>query len=495
MKNLNAALWILSGVLATSCGDDGEISPSTPAVPTAVLSPTPCPETLASAVGAACGLATLPLDMTQPQGPTTQVLYARIPRQDGNSGPTLLVNPGGPGGSVFSAFPTLYIALPQLLQKHDLLLIEPRGVGMSGALQCPALAGGFPLAHQDRIQAFGQCAQELGDTRKFYSSAAVASDMNAIREGLGIPQVDIFVSSYGTYLMSVYMAKYPQTVGTVVLDGLLPMAPAAFGINEAAASRRGMKKVCSATPGCDAATFLDALATVAESLQSKPRPLTGGSAPAGSFLDVTTLARMTTNANYAQLVTGVVDAAGGDFAALETAADTYIAGQVQLNSNLNYAAAATVMCNDGLGVVFDPQDPVGARQLAIDTTLQATPPSAFAPFSPQTWIETQLVLSDTCIQWPEAKSAYVAPTVLTPGPVLVVSGELDATNSEEGALAAQGQFAQVDFLTVPNAAHTGLAGSLAQGNGCFAQAAIKFIETQSAPTAAACPVDVPLPTP
>ena len=54
---------------------------------------------------------------------------------------TIVTNPGGPGQPTI-AFAGLYLdALAPLRTRRDLLLIDPRGTGQSGALMCPSLSG------------------------------------------------------------------------------------------------------------------------------------------------------------------------------------------------------------------------------------------------------------------------------------------------------------------------------------------------------------------
>src|SRR3954453_15557569 len=103
---------------------------------------TPCPD------GVRCGTVTVPLDRTDPAAGTLDVAYALVPRTD-TSRPalgTIVPNPGGPGQSTIASAGLYVDALAPLRRRRDLLLIDPRGTGPSGALGCPALAGQAPLA-------------------------------------------------------------------------------------------------------------------------------------------------------------------------------------------------------------------------------------------------------------------------------------------------------------------------------------------------------------
>src|SRR3954453_19389394 len=98
--------------------------------------------------GVRCGVVTVPLDRANATAGTIDIRYALVPHTN-TSRPalgTIVPNPGGPGQSTI-AFAGLYLdALAPLRARRDLLLIDPRGTGGSGALSCPRLAGNDPLS-------------------------------------------------------------------------------------------------------------------------------------------------------------------------------------------------------------------------------------------------------------------------------------------------------------------------------------------------------------
>ena len=98
---------------------------------------TPCPD------GVRCGTVTVPLDRANPAAGTIDVAYGLVPRTD-TSRPalgTIVPNPGGPGQSTTASAGLYLDALAPLRRRRDLLLIDPRGTGQSGALGCPASPG------------------------------------------------------------------------------------------------------------------------------------------------------------------------------------------------------------------------------------------------------------------------------------------------------------------------------------------------------------------
>jgi pimeloyl-ACP methyl ester carboxylesterase len=135
---------------------------------TAAQADTPCPD------GARCGSVTVPLDRANPSAGTIDVAYALLSRTD-TSRPalgTIVPNPGGPGDST-TAFAPYESAFAPLRARRDLLLIDARGTGGSGALSCPSLAAHDPLTI-DKTTIGTLCGGDLGARAGLYGSAAVA---------------------------------------------------------------------------------------------------------------------------------------------------------------------------------------------------------------------------------------------------------------------------------------------------------------------------------
>ena len=75
----------------------------------------------------------MPLDRSHPDRGTIDVAYALLRHRD-QSAPaagTVVPNPGGPGDSAIEFAPLYAAGFGELLADHDLLLIDPRGVGQS----------------------------------------------------------------------------------------------------------------------------------------------------------------------------------------------------------------------------------------------------------------------------------------------------------------------------------------------------------------------------
>jgi pimeloyl-ACP methyl ester carboxylesterase len=89
-----------------------------------------------------CGSVTVPLDRQNPAAGTIDIHYALVPHSDTSrpSAGTIVPNPGGPGQATIGSAGLYLQALAPLLRDRDLLLIDARGTGQSGALSCPSLS-------------------------------------------------------------------------------------------------------------------------------------------------------------------------------------------------------------------------------------------------------------------------------------------------------------------------------------------------------------------
>ena len=186
---------------------------------------------------AECATLTVPVDYADPDGETIDIALLRVPARGDRLG-SLVVNPGGPGGSgtEYAAASTGVVS-ERLLDHYDLVGFDPRGVGQSAPVECLSDADidalldsdGTPddaadvtelVSLSDRFA--DACAAEEGEFLEHLSTSDAARDMDLIRSALGEDQLDYLGISYGTHLGATYAALFPDRVGRFVLDGPLP---------------------------------------------------------------------------------------------------------------------------------------------------------------------------------------------------------------------------------------------------------------------------------
>jgi pimeloyl-ACP methyl ester carboxylesterase len=147
---------------------------------------------------------------------------------------SLIVNPGGPGGSgVDYAYNAEYVFDPDVLDRYDIVGFDPRGVNRSVPIECLTdLETDESYASDSKIDTEMELEQALAASKDFiskcedkneylthFSTAEAARDMDILRAALGDRKLNYFGKSYGTYLGTLYAQLFPDKVGRMVLDG------------------------------------------------------------------------------------------------------------------------------------------------------------------------------------------------------------------------------------------------------------------------------------
>jgi pimeloyl-ACP methyl ester carboxylesterase len=183
-----------------------------------------------------CTKVTVPLDYADPTGATIQIAVIRL--KAATSQGSLLVNPGGPGGSGVALVRMAdRVYTPRLLAAYDIVGFDPRGVGASSPVRCVSdrqldqllEADWTPDTPAERARltklsrALGAgCARRSPAIAAHMSTAEAARDMDVIRAALGTGKANFLGWSYGTLLGAQYAELFPQNVGRSVLDGVAP---------------------------------------------------------------------------------------------------------------------------------------------------------------------------------------------------------------------------------------------------------------------------------
>ena len=261
MRRRRIAALLASAALVTGCGATGG-GPSASGRDTAAP-----PSAAATATGSAgplqryyeqklswsgcgqgfeCASLAVPLDYDKPDGEQIKISVIRLPARGDRIG-SLVVNPGGPGGSgVEYARSAEFIVSPEIRNRFDIVGFDPRGVGGSSPVRC--LTGRQLDEHlgldatpddQDEIRALERssrafaeaCQANAGKLLPHVGTADAARDMDVLRAALGDEGLTYLGKSYGTYLGAMYAELFPDKVRALVLDGALdPSLPPMKGI-------------------------------------------------------------------------------------------------------------------------------------------------------------------------------------------------------------------------------------------------------------------------
>lgn len=193
---------------------------------------------------AECATYEVPLDYDEPEGERIEIAVKRMAATGDDVIGSLLVNPGGPGGSGYDFVDhASFIVSEQVRERFDLVGFDPRGVGRSTPITClPAeelddfIGGEAESADGDgdmsELTEAGVADMEEG-SREFVEACQanapdlmlnvgtvnVARDMDVLRALLGDEKLTYLGASYGTHIGAHYAEQFPDRVRALVLDG------------------------------------------------------------------------------------------------------------------------------------------------------------------------------------------------------------------------------------------------------------------------------------
>ena len=196
-----------------------------------------------------CATATAPLDWEDPARASIDLALIRQSATGTRLG-SLLVNPGGPGGSGydFVAQSIDYAVSDRLRQSYDIVGFDPRGVNRSSAVSCyddpkqfdafiydlPTTTPGTSASAAEiekSMATFGQaCEKFTGELLGYVDTVSAAKDLDMLRAALGDKKLTYLGYSYGTFLGATYAGLFPEKVGRLVLDGALDPSTSDFDV-------------------------------------------------------------------------------------------------------------------------------------------------------------------------------------------------------------------------------------------------------------------------
>ncbi|RZU54588.1 TAP-like protein [Krasilnikovia cinnamomea] len=191
---------------------------------------------------AQCATAEVPLDYDNPRGRqvTLALVRVRAKDQDRKIG-SLFVNPGGPGAqATFMALAAPYFLSEALLERFDIVGVDPRGIGASDQVQCfrdtgkqtralkPLNTLPFPVGAK-QVKSYLKSARKLArgcsttgrELAGAMSTAEVARDMDVMRRAVGDTKLTYLGFSYGSALGQYYANMFPDRFRALAVDGTI----------------------------------------------------------------------------------------------------------------------------------------------------------------------------------------------------------------------------------------------------------------------------------
>ncbi|MFE2855463.1 alpha/beta fold hydrolase [Streptomyces lavendulae] len=232
------ALMVVAALLGSPPVPAAAAPPPAAGAPVPVLSWGPCEAAAGDAPddGFRCATARVPLDHRRPTGPTIPLAVTRrlAPDRTHRTG-VLVLHPGGPGNSGVDFARDSYDALPAALRDaFDVVGYDMRGVARSRQVECWNDAeyaaavdaargapgpGALRGAVRQGLDFATACRQRSGDLVPFVGTGSNAGDLDLLRRALGEQTLTFYGRSFGSYVGTVYAARFPGRVRAMVLDG------------------------------------------------------------------------------------------------------------------------------------------------------------------------------------------------------------------------------------------------------------------------------------
>ena len=424
-----------------------------------------------------CGELSRPLDPLGLVPGSILISFEFYPhRGPGPAAGVLVAAEGGPG------YPTTesrsdYLALfDPLRTDRDIVLMDNRGTGRSGAIDCPRVQRDPALT----IAAIAACGAQLGRSAPLYSTADAADDLDAILTALSTGPIDLYGDSYGTFFAQVFAVRHPQQLRTLTLDGAYPLdgPDIAWVPNYAPAMRNKFDRACERSPQCAAVpdSSMEHIAAALKQLRARPfdASATDFDGNAHRFTaNAGLLATVMFGSAPAEATLRETDAAARAFASgdrlpllrlmAETLASVDSRDATQDPAKFSEGLAAAVSCQD-TPQIFDMRLAPEARRVARDRAIAERRRRARDSYAPFTLDEYRAMPLDynfieQCVGWPSPDAQHPAQHLVPDGaafpaiPVLVLSGELDNMTPMADGAAAAAQFPRSRHQIVANGLH------------------------------------------
>ncbi|MCX4527256.1 MULTISPECIES: alpha/beta hydrolase [unclassified Streptomyces] len=438
--------------------------------------------------GFQCTTMKAPLDYAKPgSGQDTDIAVSR--RQATGPGErlgSLVVNPGGPGGSGIGYLQAYAgIGYPTSVRaRYDMVSFDPRGVDRSSPVECltgPEMdkftqVDQTPDDEAERarlVEAFKEfaagCKEHSQKILPHVSTVDAARDMDILRSALGDKKLTYVGASYGTLLGATYADLFPGRVGRLVLDGAMDPSRPALELNRDQTAGFetafvSFAKDCAKQPDCplgqggpDAMT--QRLKEFFRKVDAQPAPTGEPGRPLGESLATTgAIAALYDESAWPQLREALTAAMNGDGSGLLGLADSYYERDADGKyANLMFANAA-VNCID--------QPPAFSGPTAVDAALPSFEKASPAFGAGLAWA------SLNCAYWPVKATGEARPLAAKGAPPIVVVGTLrDPATPYKWAQALAGQLESGTLLTYDGDGHT----AYGRGSECVDSAINRYL--------------------
>lgn len=407
----------------------------------------------------------VPLDYAAPAGQSISILAAVVPATTAVPEPDpLFVFAGGPGQAGTGFGPWLATAFAPVRATRDVVLLDFRGTGRSGALACEGpdfLAPDYSAAVRHSV---AECVRRYGPGLERFTHREVVEDIERLRVALGYDAINLWGGSFGTRAAQHYLRKYGARVRSVVLDAATPVGASIFETapRTAEAAIERLFVDCAADAAC-ASTYpaleddfaaLLARAEAGSLAAELRRPETGRSMQV--TLDRDTVVGIVRGALYLELTRAMLPLA------IAEAARGRLEPLAALGAATGEWSTDTMALGFTLGIVCSEDFAQSAQSEHEKLSAGFVRDSYFRAFT------------DFCAEWPAVPlPSEMLASVTSDLPALVISGEADPVTPPGLGAQTLAQFSAGVHAIVPRGFHTN------SSSRCVATIIAEFLDNPS----------------
>ncbi|WP_199485003.1 alpha/beta hydrolase [Actinomadura craniellae] len=440
--------------------------------------------------GFECAHVEVPLDYAAPSKSRLKLAVIRMRARGSDRIGSLLINPGGPGGSGVDWVRGAAQGFnDRLRERFDIVGFDPRGVGKSNPVHCldgeqldTFFATDATPDSQDEIDDLADvgrgfadgCKERSGSVLPHVGTQDAARDMDVLRAALGDEKLTYMGLSYGTYLGAYYAERFPRQVRALVLDGAVDPTLSATDVLQHQAkgfeeALRSFAADCVTQSGCPLGRTVDGalnrIAALQKRADGKPlRNTSGDGRKVQESLVTSGIAQaLYTKQLWPALRAALATALTGDGTALLRLADQMVERRPDGSYGNLMEANMAINC-------VDKPHPADVPAFKKEVAKAEKASSRFGAFV--VWGGLP------CVHWPVKPAAEPAPPTAAGAPPIVVIGTTrDPATPYAWSRALAGQLTSGRLVTLDGDGHT----AYFQANACITQAVDAYLVNGTPP--------------
>ncbi|GAA1847097.1 alpha/beta fold hydrolase [Asanoa iriomotensis] len=358
---------------------------------------------------------------------------------------TLLFLTGGPGQPGVSLVPRIQQRLAPVLADYRLVMIDQRGTGDNG-IDCPKLQAevGSSDVTPPSPGAVQECADLLGRTRDFYTTADTVADLEDLRSALRVPRWTIDGVSYGSFVAIQYGLTHPLRVDRMVLDSVVPQRGVPALYRESLARTAYVLRTACAEQNCGFDPAAD-LATVVNRY--------GNGVDVFNFLVIASIVDpKLTGSAFFPVLPFLHMAAQGETGPLDSAVEALRSDGAPYQAFSAGLHAATFCADVDELPWVTPRAPLTVREKATARVVAKLPATSTWPFP--TEVAGAQGIVQTCESWPPSRPNPTPPLHRLTMPVLLLAGDRDLSTPLAWAQEQASQTPRGELVVVPGMGHS-----------------------------------------